>query len=93
MSVSQIWDGSDTRSRVKALLVLKGWSLEDLATHTGITKQAWSKALKRKGALTPSQTVRCAKAFAVTCDDLMLFADEPEDCDQDWMNAAMGEPK
>ncbi len=74
-SIAPHWDAASTKHRMKALLALRGWALEDLSKASGITKQAWSKALAPRSRLTPSQFVRFAKALSVSYDDLICTAD------------------
>jgi transcriptional regulator with XRE-family HTH domain len=72
------WKAAGTKARMKALLVLLGWSLEDLAKETGLTKQAWSKAFSPKTRLTPTQIVKFRTAVNVSFDDLICAEDFSE---------------
>ena len=73
------WGAASTSQRVRALMILHDWSLEDLAKHAGLTKQAWSKTLRRSE-WTASQLVRVASAFKITAGDLIQI---PADCSYD----------
>lgn len=59
-------------------MVLAGWSLEDLAQRTGVTKQAWSKTLRTTN-WSARQIMRAATAFGVLAGDLIHVPDDDED--------------
>lgn len=75
------WSNASTVQRVRCLMVLFNWSLSDLAYHAGLTKQAWSKAMRRED-WTASQLVRVASAFGVSPGDLIRFP-SPDECADD----------
>jgi transcriptional regulator with XRE-family HTH domain len=75
------------------LLELRGMSMTDFAALTGISRQAWYIAFSRKE-LTIGQLRMCCKALNVPADALISVPEDSlDDYDQEWMNAAMGEPK
>lgn len=75
--ISDYFEHATPQRRLKALLALRGWSLEDLGKATGMTKQSWSHAMINK-AFTAKQIVKLSNALGVS-PSLFLPDDERPD--------------
>lgn len=91
--IVEYFEVATPQQTLRALLFLLGWSLQDLGQRTGVTKQAWSQALRQDN-FTALQILKLSKVFNVPAE---LFL--PRDWDApmplsdeeiEWMNAPMG---
>src|SRR5437764_7484175 len=62
-------------TRVKQLRTLKGWSLEALATASGVSRSMLSQIEREQANPTLAVTMRIAQAFAMSLGDLLEMPD------------------
>jgi len=90
------WRRASFKARVKAVLALKGWSMEQLAQQMRVTRQYLHQAVKiRNGdTLSGKRLNDMSLALDVSLDELFFQPfGEPHDVDRDepeWMDAPMG---
>lgn len=91
--IAEYFEAATPKRVLKALMALRGWSLEALGARTGVTKQAWSKAIRQDN-FTALQILRLSRAFNVPAElFLPRDLDVPiplSDEETEWMNAPMG---
>ena len=76
----------DLGRRVKKLRADRGWSLDELASVSGVSRSMFSKIERERANPTLSETYRIARAFGLSLQDIIESADSASSIQVTWAN-------